>query len=141
MGWIILKHADDANDCGWKNSRALIDSGWQRSWKWRIKVKNRKLVNWRSFIDFAGANRSKQQSKFIELKKRNPNISLNSAKRSSSKCQFNFKRSIKYIIKSLICFSTNSPKVIKSMLNCEQTPSINDGTAKQHWQLITNELR
>ena len=35
MGWIILKHADDANDCGWKNSRALIDSGWQRSWKWR----------------------------------------------------------------------------------------------------------
>jgi hypothetical protein len=27
------------------------------------------------------------------------------------------------------------------MLNCEQTPSINDGTAKQHWQLITNELR
>ena len=119
MGWIILKHAYDANDCRWKNSRALVNSGWQRSWKWRIKAQNRKLANWRSFSDFTWANRGKQQLKHIKLKKRNLDISLNSIKGSSSKCKFNFEWSIKYIIKSSIGFSTNSPKALKSLLNCK----------------------
>jgi hypothetical protein len=55
----------------------------------------------------------------LPLEKRNLDISLNSTKRSSSKCKFNFEWSIKYIIKSSIGFSTNSSKALKSLLNCK----------------------
>ena len=38
MDWIILKHANDVNDRRWKNSRTVVNSGWQRSWKRRIEA-------------------------------------------------------------------------------------------------------
>jgi hypothetical protein len=119
MGWIILKHANDVNDGWWKNIRTLINFRWQRSWKWRAKTKNRKLINWWSFLDFVRANWSKQQSKLAKLEKRNSNISLNTIKRSIIKCEFDTKWFIKYTIESINGFSTNRSEIAKGMLNCK----------------------